>query len=114
MCGIAGWFGPSEGRDAKNLVQSLVHRGPDDSGIWQSESATLVHTRLAILDLTNAGHQPMVFEGTKSAEGTKSCRSNALPIADRQQKFVICYNGEIYNHEELRTELEGEGERFVG
>jgi asparagine synthase (glutamine-hydrolysing) len=69
------------------MGDTLVHRGPDDTGVWLDASAgvALVHRRLAILDLTPAGHQPMV-----SASG----------------RYVIAFNGEIYNHVELRRALE--------
>jgi len=69
------------------MADTLVHRGPDDSGVWTDESAgiALGHRRLAILDLSAAGHQPMV-----SASG----------------RHVIVFNGEIYNHLDLRKKLE--------
>ncbi len=51
MCGIAGWLGPKAGWDAEQFRELLRRRGPDSSGIWFSEQATLVHTRLAIQDL---------------------------------------------------------------
>ncbi len=74
---------------------ALAHRGPDDSGIEQPHPhATLVHTRLAIVDLSSAGHQPMA-EGPQAASAW------------------VVFNGEVYNHRELRTELEGHGERCV-
>ena len=90
MCGIAGIFGQSsdgllEGQVNK-MIMSLVHRGPDDSGIWINKDNTLAlgHRRLTIIDLSKAGHQPM-----QSSCGT----------------FVMSFNGEIYNHRELRREL---------
>jgi len=93
MCGLTGfWRVPSlERQTARATVQvmanSLAHRGPDDSGEWLDMEAGLAlgHRRLSILDLSPAGHQPMV-----SVSG----------------RLVIAYNGEIYNHLELRTELE--------
>jgi asparagine synthase (glutamine-hydrolysing) len=101
MCGIAGfWKIPgdpeqtlTEWGDAMN--SSLRHRGPDDSGLWVDPAAGVVfaHRRLAILDLSPAGHQPM----------TSGC-----------QRYVIAFNGEIYNFLELRHELEKEGQRFHG
>lgn len=71
---------------AENLRESLRHRGPDDSGIWYARDAgmALVHTRLAILDLSPAGHQPM-----QTDDG----------------RLTIVFNGEIYNFKELRAEL---------
>jgi asparagine synthase (glutamine-hydrolysing) len=99
MCGIAGfWKIPGEPEqtltewgDAMN--SSLRHRGPDDSGVWVDPAAGIVfaHRRLAILDLSPAGHQPM----------TSGC-----------QRYVIAFNGEIYNFRELRHDLEKEGQRF--
>jgi len=86
MCGIAGIVGASPGRPViERMVDRLRHRGPDDRGVWGSDAAHLGHTRLAILDLTPAGHQPMVHGD-----------------------LVITYNGEIYNYRELRRQLEGE------
>lgn len=92
MCGVAGVFGPS-GRDKRFLAAvaaSLRHRGPDDSGVWSDGEVGigLVHTRLAIVDLSPAGHQPM-----GSSDG----------------RWMLSYNGEIYNHLNLRLRLEREG-----
>jgi asparagine synthase (glutamine-hydrolysing) len=88
MCGIAGIIGPDPGGDGilSRMVGTLVHRGPDDSGSWIDPEAGvfLGHRRLAIVDLSPLGHQPMA-----SADG----------------RYVLSYNGEIYNHWELRTEL---------
>lgn len=96
MCGIAGILSREPGdRDTelRALQVALHHRGPDDQGLWQSTcgQAGLVHTRLAILDLSAAGHQPML-----SADG----------------RYALVFNGEIYNFHELRAELEREGVRF--
>ena len=61
MCGIAGWFGQRAAGDATALLAALRHRGPDGEGMWHDEEgrAALVHTRLAILDLSDGGAQPM-------------------------------------------------------
>ncbi|MBL0209037.1 MAG: asparagine synthase (glutamine-hydrolyzing) [Propionivibrio sp.] len=93
MCGIAGLMTVSAanaamdfGRIARHMADTLAHRGPDDAGVWFDRSGVaLAHRRLAILDLTPAGHQPMI-----SASG----------------RFVLVFNGEIYNHLELRTSVE--------
>lgn len=100
MCGIAGWIGPEAGWDAEAFRKGLLRRGPDGSGVWQSERATLVHTRLAILDLSEAGAQPMERGRGQEAEGGR-------------RAAVLAFNGEIYNFRELRAKLEAEGERFV-
>jgi len=59
MCGIAGFTGPRADDALQAMVRALHHRGPDDSGTWASESASLGMARLAVLDLSAAGHQPM-------------------------------------------------------
>ena len=93
MCGITGIFEHKGSHSLKDIVKamsaSLVHRGPDDSGVWlDAESGiALGHRRLSILDLSSEGHQPMM-----SAD----------------DRYVMVFNGEIYNHSELRTQLEKE------
>lgn len=96
MCGIAGVFryrdGASTGREAlAQMVGQLRHRGPDDVGVAVSGPLGLGHARLSILDLAG-GHQPIWNEERTAA--------------------VVC-NGEIYNHRELRRELEARGHRFA-
>jgi asparagine synthase (glutamine-hydrolysing) len=100
MCGIAGIIGrASEGNRAalRRMSDAMVHRGPDAAGTWESPQdergfgVLLAHRRLAILDLSPAGEQPMV---------------------DPVSGHVIVYNGEIYNFEELREGLVGAGHRF--
>jgi asparagine synthase (glutamine-hydrolysing) len=99
MCGICGFIGPELGAEpallAGAMVDRLRHRGPDDAGLWIDAAAgvALGHARLAVVDLSAAGHQPMV-----SADG----------------RWVISYNGEIYNGDELRTDLEVRGVRLRG
>lgn len=100
MCGITGFWNPSQSVTApqeilKKMSDRLVHRGPDDSGEWFDEKSGLGlgHRRLAILDLSESGHQPKT-----SPSGN----------------FTICYNGEIYNHLELREELVQMGANFSG
>jgi asparagine synthase (glutamine-hydrolysing) len=92
MCGITGILGPGA-RDPDLLARMsgrLAHRGPDDEGLWSDGEAgvALAHRRLAIVDLTAAGHEPM-----HSASG----------------RLAIDFNGEIYNHAAIRAALEGEG-----
>jgi len=79
-----GCAGQSEERAAlvATMLRRQSHRGPDDSGIWSGRTATLGICRLAILDLSAAGHQPM---------------------SEESQKVWVVENGEIYNFEELRT-----------
>jgi asparagine synthase (glutamine-hydrolysing) len=86
MCGIVGIVGrpPEDVRVIERMTDRLRHRGPDDRGTWRSPEAHLGHTRLAILDLSPAGHQPMQLG-----------------------ELVLTYNGEIYNFRELRRELAG-------
>lgn len=86
MCGIAGWFGGASMQDPRSYAQALAHRGPDDHGVWQTEKAALIHTRLSIIDLSSSGHQPMVNE-----DGSKG----------------LVFNGEIYNYNSLRGLLSG-------
>ena len=102
MCGIAGFVDPSAGWDVEQLVAtgsamatSLRHRGPDDSGVWVDRGAgvSLAHRRLAIDDLSPTGRQPML----------SSCG-----------RLVLTYNGEIYNHADLRLELARSGRTFRG
>ena len=97
MCGLAGELtsGSAETMpraQAARIAELLLHRGPDDSGIWQSRTCTLIHRRLSIQDLSPAGHQPM-----QSACG----------------RYRLVFNGEIYNYKVLREQLEASGERFV-
>jgi asparagine synthase (glutamine-hydrolysing) len=101
MCGIAGILSSAAvardeiERQARAMADSLAHRGPDDHGLWCDPEAgiALSHRRLSILDLSPAGHQPML-----SADG----------------RYVVNFNGEIYNFQELRSELEARGVRFRG
>jgi asparagine synthase (glutamine-hydrolysing) len=99
MCGFAGFLTAQtislEGLEAvANLMaNTIAHRGPDDAGAWVDTQAgvALGHRRLSIVDLSPAGHQPM---------------------ASRSGRFVIAFNGEIYNHLELRAKLEARDPRL--
>ncbi len=93
MCGIAGLLGCFPGPFPDLVGPQLAHRGPDDSGVWQDDTACLVHRRLAILDLSPSGHQPM---------------------ASTCGRWLLVFNGEIYNHATLRSELKNEGQHFRG
>ena len=102
MCGITGFLatnGPAPAEERKGtlrrMTRALAHRGPDASGVWQGLEGriNLGHTRLSIVDLSPTGAQPMV-----SSDG----------------RFVLVFNGEIYNFQELRLQLEGQGVRFRG
>src|SRR5580698_4808629 len=85
MCGIAGIIGSQASAEiAEAMALRLRHRGPDDEGVWSQQGAALSFRRLAIQDLTDAGHQPMVWDS-----------------------HVLTYNGELYNHERLRVDLPG-------
>ena len=94
MCGIAGIASPRpvEPQLLARMAGAMPHRGPDDEGIWIDPEAHVgfAHRRLSIVDLSPLGHQPMT-----SHDG----------------RWVLSYNGEIYNHAELRRELESEGPR---
>ena len=100
MCGIAGfWTLGGLGRDAESglraMTNAVAHRGPDDTGAWLDPEAgvALGHRRLSILDLSVEGHQPM-----RSRDG----------------RYLIVFNGEIYNFAELRRDLEAQGHAFRG
>jgi len=88
MCGIAGLIGRSSESFIERVGPALIHRGPDDGGHWQHGDVCLVHRRLAILDLSPTGHQPM-----------------ASPCG----RWQLVFNGEIYNHAALRAELLASG-----
>jgi asparagine synthase (glutamine-hydrolysing) len=97
MCGIVGILGGSGWDESgacsailKRMTDALERRGPDDAGLWIAADSRIAlgHRRLAIVDLSPAGHQPM-----PSASG----------------RWTIAFNGEIYNHQDLRRQLEAQG-----
>lgn len=105
MCGIFGAVGNAVWRDqvrAEQAIESMRHRGPDGLGLWKSRggasspdqdlASVLGHARLSILDLTEAGRQP---------------------ISTSDGRYTLVYNGEVYNFRELRRELEAKGETFT-
>jgi asparagine synthase (glutamine-hydrolysing) len=92
MCGITGIIN-LDGESVspailQKMTDEITHRGPDGEGHWIEENVGLGHRRLAIIDLSPAGHQPMI---------------------STDHRYVLSYNGEVYNFRELRTELEAEG-----
>jgi asparagine synthase (glutamine-hydrolysing) len=95
MCGIGGWLGtvPNGEIYAAQMKLALHHRGPDAYGIRSFTGATLVHTRLSIIDLSSAGAQPM---------------------ANEDETVWVVFNGEIYNHLDIRRDLESKGHVFTG
>ncbi|WP_326947641.1 asparagine synthase (glutamine-hydrolyzing) [Amycolatopsis sp. NBC_01307] len=99
MCGIAGWADPScplpdGGMTVHRMTETLAARGPDDSGVWAAAHVAFGHRRLAVLDPAN-GRQPMVAYDDQDEATT-----------------VLSYSGEVFNHRELRVELELLGHKF--
>ena len=101
MCGLAGFLLESRERNKfnfestlKKMSDAIIHRGPDNFGEWTDTSNGIgfTHRRLSIIDLSEAGHQPML-----SSSG----------------RYVIAFNGEIYNHQEIRLEIEGLNNTFM-
>jgi asparagine synthase (glutamine-hydrolysing) len=84
MCGIIGGIGRFENSVLNQAIDNITHRGPDSKGIFKNENIFLGHTRLSIQDLSDNGYQPMFSD---------------------DKRFVIIFNGEIYNHLEIRKEL---------
>lgn len=98
MCGVVGILNhraSEPGHLVSEMIGAIYYRGPDDSGVWCDERAGLGlgHARLSILDLSPEGHQPMVSSS---------------------ERYVLSYNGEVYNFAELRSELEVAGAKFRG
>ncbi|MBO6639969.1 MAG: asparagine synthase (glutamine-hydrolyzing) [Roseitalea sp.] len=94
MCGICGARTHGQNRPTliARMLGQLQHRGPDDEGQWHGETVSLGHRRLSIMDLSPAGHQPIVSE---------------------DGRLIATVNGEIYNYPALRAELEARGARFM-
>lgn len=93
MCGIAGYLSKEETIDKnkfEKMVDIVAHRGPDDRGFYYDKAVALGHRRLSIIDLSKEGHQPFIYK----------------------DKYVIVFNGEIYNYVELREQLEQFGYIF--
>ncbi len=95
MCGISGIINFSQKQVERSLLEKMTEvlssRGPDDTGYWYDDRAGFGHKRLSIIDLSDAGHQPMV---------------------DEDSGCVVVYNGEIYNHNSIRKTLEDQGYQF--
>ena len=95
MCGLAGelsWAAPPDVETVRRMTLALAHRGPDGEGVFCRGPIAVGHRRLAIIDLSDAGQEPML---------------------DVHGRCVIAFNGEIYNFRELRRELESDGSRFA-
>jgi len=86
MCGISGIVSPDNSRrkGVMQMIDSMNHRGPDYQDIWEGELCTLGHNRLAIIDLDSSSNQPMI---------------------SHNERYVLVFNGEIYNYQELKKEL---------
>lgn len=94
MCGIVGFHGCADAAIFNKIpraAEQIFHRGPDNTGTFTNPWLGVAHTRLSIIDLSNQGNQPFLSE-----------------------RYVLAYNGEIYNYRELRTELEDEGVGVCG
>lgn len=96
MCGLCGEVNfsdafPADAARVRAMASRIAHRGPDGEGLWHEPGVALAHRRLSILDLSTAAAQPM-----HSPDG----------------RYVLVYNGEVYNFRELRAELEARGEKF--
>lgn len=95
MCGIAGYINfkhePASSVILEKMTDAVKHRGPDGEGHWIENNVAIGHRRLSIIDLSPAGHQPMISS---------------------DNRYILSYNGEIYNFRELRIELEAAGYKF--
>jgi asparagine synthase (glutamine-hydrolysing) len=95
MCGIAGYIdlsgAPVSSVILQKMTDAIIHRGPDSGGHWLEDNVALGHRRLSIIDLSSAGNQPMI---------------------SINQRYVLSYNGEVYNFLELRRNLESRGYKF--
>ena len=99
MCGIAGWLDESQDLREKEqtlckMSESIKSRGPDEKGEYITKDTALLHRRLAVIDIEN-GKQPMTLKY-------------------KGEKYVVVYNGELYNTEQLRAQLLARGHSFVG
>jgi asparagine synthase (glutamine-hydrolysing) len=91
MCGIAGFIDKTQSQeDLAFMTRAICNRGPDDEGFYLEGGIGLGHRRLSIIDLSESGHQPMFFDD-----------------------LILIFNGEIYNYQEIRKELEAKGYQFI-
>src|SRR5258705_3191710 len=93
MCGIAGWIGNGSSdvpRFIETMQSALRNRGPDATGLWETERAVLAHTRLSIIDVNGS----------------------AQPMTNEDGSVVVTFNGEIYNYRHLRNWLSARGHTF--
>src|SRR6476469_4207072 len=90
MCGICGFRGQPASLTLAQMTQTMFHRGPDDAGLWEASGISLGMRRLSIVDLAT-GQQP---------------------VSNEDGSIWVVFNGEIYNHVELRAALEAQGHRF--
>ncbi|MDE7241143.1 asparagine synthase (glutamine-hydrolyzing) [Desulfovibrio sp.] len=91
MCGIAGFWGGGDREALLAMTRALAHRGPDAEGLFLDDAVALGHRRLSVVDI----------------------RGGSQPMRDQARELTLVYNGEIYNHAELRRELEKEGHTFT-
>ena len=91
MCGISGFYGSNDRELLNKMNDEMAHRGPDGHGIFMDDKVGLAHRRLTIIDTTEAGSQPMY---------------------SHDKRFVLIFNGEIYNYRELRQQLKDKGHKF--
>ncbi len=91
ICGIISWGAPPDPERIAQMNALMLHRGPDDGGLWYEGPAALGHRRLSIIDLSPDGHQP---------------------LADTTGRYIISFNGEVYNYVQAREELQRGGHHF--
>ncbi|MBN2142595.1 asparagine synthase (glutamine-hydrolyzing) [Candidatus Woesearchaeota archaeon] len=106
MCGING-FNWKDEKLITEMNKRIKHRGPDDNGSLATENLSLGQVRLSILDLSSAGHQPMLY-----SKMTGACSRTHKPHLMKKAELAIVFNGEIYNFQEIREELKRKGYCF--
>ena len=106
MCGICG-FNWKDEQLWKEMGRRIKHRGPDDIGFHADSLATIGQLRLSIIDLSPAGHQPMYYSKKRGA-----CSQRFHPDEIKSADCAVVFNGEIYNYQEIKPELEKKGYVF--